>query len=63
LTVETTKKTTKKIERRFTKEQILTSKKLNYSRDLLVAILDEDKTYTLKEVESITSKYLKGKVR
>ncbi|NLI90196.1 MAG: hypothetical protein GX366_07310 [Epulopiscium sp.] len=63
MTVETTKKTTKKIERRFTKEQILTSKKLNYSRDLLVAILDEDKTYTLKEVESITSKYLKGKVR
>lgn len=49
-------------EDKFTKSQVLVSKKLPYSKDLINAILDEDKTYTLKEVELEVNKYLKGKV-
>lgn len=52
----------KTIENKFTKNQILASKKLSYSKDLINAILEEDKTYTLKEVETEINKYLKKKV-
>lgn len=51
-----------KTENRFTKQQVLASKKLPYSRDLINAILQEDKTYTLKEVESEANKFLKKRV-
>lgn len=52
----------KTIENKFTKNQILASKKLSYSKDLINAILEEDKTYTLKEVKTEINKYLKKKV-
>lgn len=52
----------KTIENKFTKNQILASKKLSYNKDLVNAILEEDKTYTLKEVETEIGKYLKKKV-
>ncbi|NLY47184.1 MAG: hypothetical protein GX053_14530 [Tissierella sp.] len=51
-----------KTENRFTKQQVLASKKLSYSRDLINAILKEDETYTLKEVETKINEYLKGEV-
>lgn len=52
-----------KTENQFTKQQVLASKKLSYSRDLLNAILQENKTYTLKEVDEEVNKFLKGKVK
>ncbi len=52
----------KKTENKFTKSQVLASKKLPYSKDLINAILEDDKTYTLKEVETEINKYLKGEV-
>ena len=51
-----------KIENRFTKEQVLASKKLNYSKDLFNAILNDGETYTLKEVETEIKRFLERKV-
>ncbi|GFN35819.1 hypothetical protein [Tepidimicrobium xylanilyticum] len=53
----------KKTENRFTKQQVLASKKLSYSKDLINAILEDGKTYTLKEVEIKVNEYLKRKVK
>lgn len=53
----------KKTENRFTKQQVLASKKLSYSKDLINAILEDGKTYTLKEVETKVNEYLKRKVK
>ena len=53
----------KKTENRFTKQQVLASKKLDYSKDLINAILEDGKTYTLKEVETKVNEYLKRKVK
>lgn len=47
----TKSKETKTTENKFTKSQVLASKKLNYSKDLINAILEDDKAYTLEEVE------------
>lgn len=58
----TKNKVATKTENRFTKQQVLASKKLPYSKDLINAILQEDKTYTLKEVESEINKFLKKRV-
>lgn len=57
-----TKTEVKTTENKFTKSQILTSKKLSYSRDLINTLLKDDKAYTLKEVEIEINKYLKRKV-
>lgn len=62
VTKDTNIKQTNKTESKFTKNQVLASKKLNYSKDLINAILEDDKSYTLKEVEAEINKYLKGKV-
>ena len=53
----------KKTENRFTKQQVLASKKLSYSKDLINAIMEDGKTYTLKEVETKVNEYLKRKVK
>ncbi len=48
--------------KKFTKQQVLASTKLSYSKDLINAVLDENESYTLKEVEAEIKRYLKGKV-
>lgn len=48
---------------RFTKEQILSSKKYRDSRDLLQAVLEDSGTYSLEEVEKKIEDYRKGKVK
>ncbi|MBP3542680.1 MAG: hypothetical protein J6J86_00470 [Lachnospiraceae bacterium] len=48
---------------RFTKEQILSSKKYRDSRDLLQAVLEDSSTYSLEEVEKKIEDYRKGKVK
>lgn len=58
-------KKTEKIEQSpvsYTKEQILWSKKYANRRDVLGAILEDDKQYTLTEVDTLLDKFMKGKV-
>ena len=50
------------VEDTFTKEQIVSAKKYKNNVDLLNAILKNEKTYTLKEVDEIIEKFKKGKV-
>ena len=51
-----------KSENRFTKEQVLASKKLTYSKDLINVVLSEGKRYSLEEVEKEIQAFLKRKV-
>lgn len=58
-----TKKVVNKIvEDKYTKEQIVTSKRFANNVDLLNALLKDNKKYTLKEVDKIIENYMKGKV-
>lgn len=45
-----------------TKEQILRSERYAKRRDLLSALLENDKQYTLEEVDTAIDKFMKGKV-
>lgn len=56
-------KKTETFEVKFSKEQLVKSKKFNKYQDLLNTILESDKQYTLDEVVSKVEKYLKGKVK
>lgn len=56
------KKTETKQEFKFSKEQILASNKYKNRRDVLGAILVDDQEYTMKEVETLLEKFMKGKV-
>ncbi|WP_413840595.1 MULTISPECIES: hypothetical protein [unclassified Clostridioides] len=45
---------------KFTKEQIVNSKKYVNRKDLLNAILKENELYSFSEVEEIINKFMKG---
>ena len=47
----------------YTKEQIIGSKKYAGRADLLSALLEPGKSYTLEEVDKKMEKYMKGAVR
>nr|DAK81193.1 MAG TPA: hypothetical protein [Caudoviricetes sp.] len=47
----------------FSKEQILASARFANKRDLVDALLDEDKSYTIETVDNLVEKYMKGKVK
>ena len=47
----------------FSKEQILASTRFANRRDLVDALLDEDKSYTMKTVDNLVEKYMKGQVK
>lgn len=49
-------------EDKFSKKQIVSSKRYRNNVDLLNAVLKDNKTYTLKEVNEIIEKFKKGKV-
>ena len=51
-----------KEESKFTKEQILSSKKYANRKDILGVILSNDKSYTIEQVDSLLDKFMKGKV-
>lgn len=51
-----------KTERRFNKQQLLISKQFANQRDLLEALLENNKNYTLSEVDNMIKKYMKGQV-
>lgn len=46
----------------FSKKQIINSKKFALNRDLLSGLLEDNKPYTLNEVEQKINEFKKGKV-
>ena len=47
----------------FTKQQLAESKRYRKKRDLLEALLENGKTYTIAQVDKIIGDYLKKEVR
>lgn len=47
----------------FTKQQLAESKRYKKKRDLLEALLENGKTYTIAQVDKIIGDYLKKEVR
>lgn len=47
---------------KFTKAQLVSSKKYSASRDIIQAVLADDKMYSIEEVENEIEKFKKGKV-
>ena len=47
----------------YTKEQLAGSKRYANRRDLLSALLESGKTYTLTEVDALINKFTKGAVK
>lgn len=50
-------------EPQFSKEQIVASDKYRSQRDLVDALLEKDKRYTIATVDSLIGKYMKGQVK
>jgi arginine repressor len=46
----------------FSKRQLLNSKKYQHQKDLLNAILENDKSYSLSEVDKLINDFMKKKV-
>lgn len=55
-------KETDAIEVKFSKSQLIESKRFSGQKDLLNTILEDGKEYTLDDVVSRVEKYMKGKV-
>lgn len=47
----------------YTKEQLVASKRYVDRRDLVSALLEPGKAYTLNEVDMLIDKFMKGKVK
>lgn len=47
----------------FTKKQILASEKYCNNRDMVDALLDESKKYTMEQVDKLVDSYKKGTVK
>lgn len=60
VTVDVTNETA---EKKFNKQQILASEKYKNRRDLVEALLEEDKNYTIEKVEELINKFMKGQVK
>lgn len=50
-------------ERKFTKEQIIASARYRNRKDMVSAMLDDGKTYTITEVDQKVDHIMKGKVK
>lgn len=48
---------------RYTKDQLIRSEKYRNQRDLLSALLDDRKIYSVIEAEKIMNQFMKGRVR
>jgi len=48
---------------KFTKEQIIKAKKYRDRRDLVNALLVNENSYTLNEVDELIEKFMKGSVK
>lgn len=51
------------VEDKFTKEQLISSKRFSNNKDVLSAKLEDDKEYTIKEAQEIIENFMKGKVK
>ena len=51
------------VEPRFGKGQIVASEKYRNQRDLVDALLEKDKKYTIATVDNLIEKYRKGQVK
>ena len=63
-----TKNTTEQVkveqtEPMFSKAQILASAKYRVRKDLVDALLDDGKKYTMKQVDELIDNFMKGKVK
>lgn len=56
------KEAEKEVEVKFSKNQLLAAKRFSGKRDILEALLSDGETYTVKTVEQMIEKYMKGKV-
>ncbi len=52
-----------KIEKLFSKEQLLAVKRFRERKDIVNALLSPDKQYTVEAVEQMIEKYMKGLVK
>lgn len=52
-----------KIEKLFSKEQLLAAKRFQERKDIVNALLSPDKQYTVEAVEQMIEKYMKGQVK
>lgn len=48
---------------KYSKEQLIRSARYMRRRDLLGALLQDDKAYTLEEVDALVDNFMKGKVK
>nr|DAJ73972.1 MAG TPA: hypothetical protein [Caudoviricetes sp.] len=55
-------KTTEPVDK-FTKQQLAESKRFKKKRDLLEALLEDDKEYTIAEADGLIDGYLRKKVK
>lgn len=46
----------------FSKQQLVSSKKYSFNRDVLNALLKDGQVYTFEEVDQLLNDFLKGKV-
>lgn len=52
-----------KIEKLFSKEQLLAAERFQERKDIVNALLSPDKPYTVEAVEQMIEKYMKGQVK
>lgn len=52
-----------KIEKLFSKEQLLAAERFQERKDIVNALLSPDKRYTVEAVEQMIEKYMKGQVK
>lgn len=52
-----------KIEKLFSKEQLLAAERFQERKDIVNALLSPDKQYTVEAVEQKIEKYMKGQVK
>lgn len=52
-----------KIEKLFSKEQLLAAERFQERKDIINALLSPDKQYTVEAVEQMIEKYMKGQVK
>ena len=57
------KETDETIGARYTKDQLIRSEKYRNQRDLLSALLDGKKVYSVEEAEEIMNQFMKGRVK
>ncbi len=56
-------KSAAKIEKLFSKEQLLAAEHFKERKDIVNALLSPDKQYTVEAVEQMIKKYMKGQVK